>query len=103
MANSYRVSKSHIRTKLDKDECLIRLSDDWAYTKEGRHQGIMFWHTIPPPERQTVAFQWYVNFERQRWHEAGPMTFRGKTRKKCMLCKKPVPVPLRVMFTLKGK
>jgi hypothetical protein len=101
MANSYRVSKSHTRKKLDRDECLIRLTDDWAYTTEvGK---TYFYHTIPRPEKETMAWQWYITFEGRRWHEAGPMQFRGRTRKTCMLCKKRIPVPLRVMFTLKGK
>ncbi len=102
MANSYRVSKSHTRKKLDKDECLIRLTDNWAYTKSGSGK-VMFYHTIPRPKRETMAWQWYINFEGQRWHDAGPMIFRYKTRKTCYLCKKRIPVSLRVMFTLKGK
>lgn len=101
MANSYRVSKSHTRKKLDKDECLIRLTDDWAYTKEAGKT--YFYHTIPRPKKETMAWQWYITFEGQRWHEAGPIIFRYKMRKTCFLCKKRIPVSLRVMFTLKGK
>lgn len=102
MANSYRVTKMHTRKKLSKEDCLIRLSDEWAYTKSYRNQ-VMFYHTISIPEKETMAWQYYINFEGQRWHEAGPEMYRNKIRKVCFLCKKRVPVPLRVMFTLKGK
>ncbi len=102
MASAYFVQTANWTHREKLNQEFIRLTDIWAYSKSGNGD-ITYWHTIPKPEKKPDR-QRYVTFERQRWHRAGRIYRNwGKTRKTCDLCKKRIPVPIRVMFTLKGK
>lgn len=102
MAKAYWVNTANWRQSEKMTQHFYRLSKDWAYS-EDRRGAKCFWHTIPVPEKKPERQQ-YVTFERKRWQRAGSVFKQyGKIRKTCEMCKKRVPVPIRVMFELKGK
>lgn len=103
MPRAYWVQTANWRQSERMTKRFHRLNEDWAYSKD-RDGEMIFWHVIPTPEKRPER-QTYVTFERKRWHEAGSVYkySSGGIRKTCELCKKKIPVPLRVMFELKGK
>jgi len=113
MANAYWVRKVNTRERLNRT--FTRLTGTWAYTKEQASQRfgrttyrigapLKLYHVIPTPDPKKEPSRYnYISFERQRWHEAGSPMRGNKTRKICQLCKKRIPVPIRVLFELEGK
>ncbi len=105
MANAYWVETQNWTTREKVSASFYRLNKEWAYS-ENKRGGITYWHTIPTSKKKEARIQ-YVTFERQRWHRAGDIRRdwpnSSKPRKSCMQCKKRIPVPIRVMFELRGK
>lgn len=102
MAKAYWVEAANWVHREPMGGNFFRLNKDWAYSTV---RGMSFyWHSFTKPEKKPEHDR-YATFERQRWHKAG-RTWRpgtGKTRKTCMACKKRIPIPVRVLFELKGK
>ncbi len=102
MPRAYWVQTANWRQSERMTQHFYRLNEEWAYSKSWDGD-IDFWHTIPTPEKRPERST-YVTFERKRWHEAGSLyTMYSNIRKNCELCRKRVPIPIRVMFDLKGK
>ena len=92
-----------VREKLDKP--FIRLDENWGYTSGRRFE---WWHRDCPKEgkRPKRGEQVYLTYDRLRWYHAGSVwnvgTVSRRLRKTCVHCKKRVPIPLRVLFELRG-
>ncbi len=103
MAKAYWVRTANWRTSERMNQHFYRLNKEWAYSVNGRGNKC-YWHTRPIPETKP-EHQQYVTFERLRWERAGDVLKhhgRTMTRKTCEMCRKRIPVSIRVMFELKG-
>lgn len=101
-SRAYWVRTANWTTRERMAQNFYRLNETWCYSKDRRGR-ISYWHTVPTPEKKP-EHQQYVTFERQRWHRAGdPYIFYGQTRKTCEICKKRIPIPIRVIFDLKER
>ena len=103
MASAYYTRTRYWRDREKLQLKCYRLAKEWA-SAEDKAGYEVYWHTIPTPKpRQKPKSESYVTFERQRWERAGTTYNYSRTRKTCEKCKKQIPVPVRVMFDLKGK